>query len=56
MSSLYLPLDKPQPPSDVEAKDIYADSCVLTWSPPESDGGCPIIGKIKMTFIRFFLK
>ncbi|CAH8545499.1 unnamed protein product [Schistosoma haematobium] len=38
--------DKPQPPSDVEAKDIYADSCVLTWSPPESDGGCPIIDYI----------
>ncbi|CAH8566640.1 unnamed protein product [Schistosoma rodhaini] len=38
--------DKPQPPSNVEAKDIYADSCVLTWNPPESDGGCPIIDYI----------
>uniref|UniRef100_A0A3Q0KKY1 non-specific serine/threonine protein kinase n=1 Tax=Schistosoma mansoni TaxID=6183 RepID=A0A3Q0KKY1_SCHMA len=38
--------DKPQPPSNVEAKDIYADCCVLTWNPPESDGGCPIIDYI----------
>ncbi|CAH8497134.1 unnamed protein product [Schistosoma turkestanicum] len=38
--------DKPQPPSNVEAKDIFADSCVLTWNPPESDGGCPIIDYI----------
>ncbi|CAH8526186.1 unnamed protein product [Heterobilharzia americana] len=38
--------DKPQPPTDVMAKDVYADNCVLVWNAPESDGGCPIIDYI----------
>ena len=31
--------DKPAPPEDVKASDIFADHCKLSWSPPPDDGG-----------------
>ncbi|TPP56261.1 Twitchin [Fasciola gigantica] len=35
-------MDKPTPPIDVEATDVYEDKCKVTWEPPKDDGGCPI--------------
>lgn len=36
--------DVPSPPSGLHVSDIYHDSCVLSWSPPVSDGGLPVSG------------
>ncbi|TGZ63952.1 hypothetical protein CRM22_006631 [Opisthorchis felineus] len=35
-------MDKPTPPQDVDAIDIYEDRCKVVWKPPKDDGGCPI--------------
>jgi len=37
-------LDKPSPPQDLKAKDIFADRCTLSWKPPADDGGGAISG------------
>ena len=37
---------KPKPPRNVHANEIYSDSCVLHWKPPEDDGGTPITNYI----------
>ena len=35
--------DIPKPPKGpLEIKDVYANSCVLSWEPPEDDGGQPL--------------
>ena len=39
-----LPFDPPGAPRNVEASDVTVESCVITWSPPEFDGGKPISG------------
>ena len=36
--------DKPGPPINLAANDTTKTSTVLTWEPPESDGGSPIKG------------
>ncbi|CAH1802736.1 unnamed protein product, partial [Owenia fusiformis] len=36
--------DVPGPPDAPIISEIFKDSCQATWSPPESDGGAPIIG------------
>ena len=38
--------DKPTPPRDVAVKDVFADSCLVTWNVPEDDGGAPISGYV----------
>ncbi|KAF8572507.1 hypothetical protein P879_00960 [Paragonimus westermani] len=35
-------MDKPTPPQDVEAIDVYEDRCKIVWKSPKDDGGCPI--------------
>ncbi|GAA49620.1 twitchin [Clonorchis sinensis] len=35
-------MDKPTPPQNVDAIDIYEDRCKVVWKPPKDDGGCPI--------------
>ena len=39
-----LPFDPPGPPKNVKASDVTSESCVITWQPPEFDGGKPISG------------
>lgn len=34
--------DVPQPPEDVDVKDVFEKSCVVEWKPPKEDGGAPI--------------
>lgn len=34
--------DVPSAPRDVEVKDVFQDSCVVTWKAPEDDGGAPL--------------
>ena len=36
-------VDKPLPPRNIHAVEIYADFIVVAWEVPESDGGEPII-------------
>ena len=38
------PHNIPGPPSNVRVSDIFADSCVVSWSPPMTDGGSPVLG------------
>ncbi|CAH2099215.1 unnamed protein product [Euphydryas editha] len=33
----------PTPPQDVEVKEVFQTSCVVTWKTPQDDGGSPII-------------
>ncbi|XP_074642623.1 twitchin-like [Tubulanus polymorphus] len=40
------PFDKPGPPINLRATDISKSMITLTWEPPKSDGGSPIIGYI----------
>ena len=39
-----LPFDPPGPPKHVKVSDVTSESCVITWQPPEFDGGKPISG------------
>jgi len=41
-----LTTDKPDPVSNLTAKDITPNSLKLTWSAPVSDGGCDITGYV----------
>jgi hypothetical protein len=34
--------DKPSPPQNVRATEVYKDYIVIAWDVPESDGGAPI--------------
>lgn len=36
--------DPPGPPSAPEPTEIRKDYIILTWQPPESDGGTPVTG------------
>lgn len=38
------PHNIPAPPSNVRVTDIYADSCVVHWQAPVTDGGSPVLG------------
>ena len=38
------PQDPPGPPSAPEPSDVTKESCSLTWTAPESDGGSPVTG------------
>uniref|UniRef100_A0A8C7MN95 Titin n=1 Tax=Oncorhynchus kisutch TaxID=8019 RepID=A0A8C7MN95_ONCKI len=38
--------DVPDPPKGIKVSEITRDSITLTWSPPEKDGGSPIINYI----------
>ena len=38
--------DVPSPPKDLVISDVSRDSITFTWSPPEDDGGTPIINYI----------
>lgn len=43
MGGIWVITDKPSPPEGpLQASDITADSAVLTWKPPTSDGGSPL--------------
>lgn len=35
--------DVPQPPQEVDVREIFQTSCVLKWKPPTDDGGAPIL-------------
>uniref|UniRef100_A0A0N5AQN4 non-specific serine/threonine protein kinase n=1 Tax=Syphacia muris TaxID=451379 RepID=A0A0N5AQN4_9BILA len=41
-----LVVDCPSPPKDFSVSEISPDSCVLTWSPPDEDGGSHITNYI----------
>lgn len=34
----------PAPQTSVTSRDVFHDSCVLSWLPPATDGGAPITG------------
>lgn len=36
--------DKPGAPENLQASDIHADHCKLSWQPPSDDGGADISG------------
>ena len=36
--------DVPSAPLDIQVDDVTRDSCTVTWSPPASDGGTPVVG------------
>ena len=42
----FLFLDKPGPPINLAATETTKTSTILTWQPPESDGGRPVKGYI----------
>ena len=35
-------LDRPDPPRNLRATEVYKDYIVIAWDGPETDGGCPI--------------
>lgn len=35
--------DVPQPPQDVDVRDIFETSCVVAWKAPADDGGAPLL-------------
>jgi titin len=37
-------LDAPAAPSAPQAGSVFRDSCIVTWSPPTTDGGSPVTG------------
>ena len=39
-------LDRPSPPQKAVISDIGSDDCMINWSPPIDDGGCPFRGYI----------
>ncbi len=40
-------LDRPGPPlGPLKVSNVTADNCVLTWAPPEDDGGAKIEGYV----------
>lgn len=41
-----LVVDKPSPPRNLTVSEISPDSCVLSWNPPEEDGGSHITNYI----------
>lgn len=43
---IFLCLDNPDSPQSVKIDDYDRDSVVLTWKPPDSDGGNPIKGYV----------
>ena len=36
--------DVPSAPLDIQVDHVTRDSCTVTWSPPASDGGTPLVG------------
>jgi len=34
----------PSAPLDIQVDDVTRDSCTVTWFPPASDGGTPVVG------------
>jgi len=38
-------LAKPGSPEGLQASDVCADGCKLTWEPPSNDGGAEITGR-----------
>jgi hypothetical protein len=41
---IHIITDKPSPPRNLHAKEVYKDFIVVAWEVPESDGGSPITG------------
>ena len=37
-------IDKPAAPGKPKVEEIFKNSCVVSWTPPMSDGGAPITG------------
>lgn len=44
LSSLTFFIAVPEAPSAVDVSDILSSSANISWSPPQSDGGTPVIG------------
>ena len=38
--------DVPGPPLNLKVKEVTKKGCVLSWDPPKSDGGAPILGYV----------
>lgn len=40
--SVYFLTEVPDPPSQPVVKEVYKDTALIAWNPPESDGGQPV--------------
>jgi len=38
-------VDKPGAPENLQASDVHAEHCKLSWSPPTDDGGAEVTGR-----------
>jgi len=41
-------VDRPSAPSDLAAKDVFADRATLSWKPPADDGGAELTGYVSV--------
>lgn len=46
MSFSFSSADRPAPPRDIVISDIKSESCYLTWSAPDDNGGSDIVNYI----------